>query len=102
MKPLDEATRTKVTAALLRARGQGRDEAEYLNQYGLLASRDRQSLAHAEAVAEVIEVFERLSLVELIGNKYTSGSWTASDVVTGILDRLYRLREEARQGRWVE
>lgn len=55
MLPLDIATRMKVTDALTRAAMTGRDVAEYLHSYGLLASDEWCRKVQAEAIATLSE-----------------------------------------------
>lgn len=51
MLPLDVRTRMKVTDALTRANMTGRDLAEYLHTYGLLASEEWFRTVQADAIA---------------------------------------------------
>lgn len=55
MRALDIATRMKVTDALTRASMTGRDAAEYLHSYGLLASDEWRRKVQAEAIASLAE-----------------------------------------------
>lgn len=55
MLPLDIATRMKVTDALTRASMTGRDAAEYLHAYGLLASAEWSRNVQADAIAALAD-----------------------------------------------
>lgn len=97
MIPIDDATRREVSAALTRARAQGRDEVEYLNSYGLLATRHWRNMVRVEAITEVIEILERANVAGLAGHAYATGSWTAADILRGVLSLLGRLRERIKR-----
>lgn len=55
MPPLDAVTRKRVTLAVARAIANGRDIAEYLNSYGLLASSWWKRQVQADAIATLAE-----------------------------------------------
>lgn len=102
MQPLSWEQRIKVTDAASRARNTGRDLAEYLNEYGLLATPQWAARVRADTIKDVIAELENASPIELTGGRYHTGSWTAADLIAGIIDRLKLIEAAAREEKWIK
>lgn len=98
MRPLDWETHAKVTDAISRAGKNDRDVAEYLHSYGLLATPQWRARIEGDAIAKAAAFLEALPVPVLLGHKWATGHYTASDVAAGLLEVLRELEKVARSG----
>jgi hypothetical protein len=102
VKVLSYSQRMKITDSITRANNTGQDVAEYLHRYGLIATPQWAARIKAEAIGEFISYLEGASLADVIGDKYRAGSWTADDVLRGVITKLRNLEQRTREGEQFE
>lgn len=92
VKVLDDATRGKVAAALLRASESGQDPVEYLHRYGLIATPAMKNKIRADTVDSVANATLRAAMESL------SGDQLLAVVIT--VEKLRQLSALIREGKW--
>lgn len=88
------AALAKIRMCIKRAAEEGRDPVEYLDAYGWLATPSRLDEVELELLDEIMDVFRRTSVAQLVGGAYATGNWSANDFAAGVIRVLQREKEK--------